>query len=207
VQNNHPVVHQPYPQPFTRVLKSIKRQRLDRTQSSPLPFSPSKSSYLQSHAPNSPLQHSNAQPSLSLLSHHDHPTLAHPPTTKPKSSPRDLNPCHVCKRRPTLLSELDQYTNCEGCGERTCWICVRECEGWGISPRTTRGGKPWSTDDSDRMIDEEDDRSGRIIGSRGWSGGEDGHRGVVCSRCCVEKGGDGEVWCLGCLRSESDGMD
>ena len=28
------------------------------------------------------------------------------------------------------------------------------------------------------------------------------HRGKVCSRCCVERGSEGEVWCLGCLRAE-----
>lgn len=27
------------------------------------------------------------------------------------------------------------------------------------------------------------------------------HRGKVCSRCCVERGPEGEVWCLGCLRA------
>jgi hypothetical protein len=27
------------------------------------------------------------------------------------------------------------------------------------------------------------------------------HKGKVCSRCCVEKGPEGEVWCLGCLRA------
>lgn len=29
-----------------------------------------------------------------------------------------------------------------------------------------------------------------------------GHRGMVCSRCCVERGTEGEVLCLGCLRTE-----
>lgn len=32
----------------------------------------------------------------------------------------------------------------------------------------------------------------------GWTTGG-GHRRVVCSRCCVERGQDGEVVCLGCL--------
>lgn len=31
------------------------------------------------------------------------------------------------------------------------------------------------------------------------------HRGMVCSRCCVERGVEGEVWCLGCLRVEGGG--
>jgi len=29
-----------------------------------------------------------------------------------------------------------------------------------------------------------------------------GHKDMICSRCCVERGMDGEVWCLGCLRTE-----
>ena len=45
-------------------------------------------------------------------------------------------------------------------------------------------------------------------GYGGWrSGGrgEWGHRGMVCSQCCVERGADGEVRCLGCLRAEEGG--
>jgi hypothetical protein len=33
----------------------------------------------------------------------------------------------------------------------------------------------------------------------------EGHRGRICSRCCVERGAEGDVWCLGCLRTE-EGM-
>lgn len=29
--------------------------------------------------------------------------------------------------------------------------------------------------------------------------GGTGHRGRICSRCCVEEGMEGEVTCLGCL--------
>lgn len=31
----------------------------------------------------------------------------------------------------------------------------------------------------------------------GWKSG--GHRKKICSRCCVERGPDGDVVCLGCL--------
>ena len=31
------------------------------------------------------------------------------------------------------------------------------------------------------------------------------HRAMVCSRCCVERGPDGEVRCLGCLMEEKVG--
>ena len=30
------------------------------------------------------------------------------------------------------------------------------------------------------------------------------HKGMVCSRCCVERGTEGEVWCMGCLRAEDN---
>ena len=29
-----------------------------------------------------------------------------------------------------------------------------------------------------------------------------GHKVMICSACCVERGGDGEVRCLGCLKAE-----
>lgn len=32
---------------------------------------------------------------------------------------------------------------------------------------------------------------------KGWDAG--GHRAVVCSRCCIERGAEGDVTCLGCL--------
>lgn len=31
------------------------------------------------------------------------------------------------------------------------------------------------------------------------------HREMVCSRCCVERGTEGEVLCLGCLRMVEGG--
>jgi hypothetical protein len=40
-------------------------------------------------------------------------------------------------------------------------------------------------------------------GKGAWNkDGIEGHRGRICSRCCVEKGAEGDVWCLGCLRSQ-----
>lgn len=31
------------------------------------------------------------------------------------------------------------------------------------------------------------------------------HNTMICSRCCVERGTEGEIWCLGCLRAEGGG--
>jgi hypothetical protein len=51
---------------------------------------------------------------------------------------------------------------------------------------------------------ERDGDGGREDWFRG-GGSEWGHRGMVCSQCCVERGADGEVRCLGCLRAEKGG--
>lgn len=40
-----------------------------------------------------------------------------------------LRPCHICHRRPTTRAVLDAYADCELCGERSCYICLRECNG------------------------------------------------------------------------------
>lgn len=86
-----------------------------------------------------------------------------------------LAPCHICRRKPTVRAELDAFADCEGCGERACYVCIREC--LGSAGMVGDGGGRWKGD-----------------GEMG-----EGHKGMVCSRCCVERGTEGEVWCLGCL--------
>ena len=39
-----------------------------------------------------------------------------------------LRPCHICSRRPTTRAVLDGYSDCDECGSRTCYICLRICE-------------------------------------------------------------------------------
>lgn len=64
--------------------------------------------------------------------------------------------------------------------------------------RTRNGGE---RTDSGYGIGDEDGDEAKV-----WEKGKIvGHKRVVCSRCCVEKGTDGDVWCLGCLRAE-DGI-
>lgn len=105
-----------------------------------------------------------------------------------------LSPCHICHRKPSVRSDLDGYVDCEGCGGRTCWICVRECLGEG------------DEEGVDEMVGEGMDGA---VEEGKWEGRENGredrewgHRSVVCSRCCVERGVDGDVRCFGCLRAE-----
>ena len=134
------------------------------------------------------------------------------PATRTTNS---LAPCNVCHRRPTKKSELDSYADCEGCGHRTCFICMRQCAGW------LPEGEATATDMEDASLlseqevlsrsfhmddappadnkDEHEERGAEDPkdGSKGWATG--GHRGMVCSRCCIEKGVDGDIICLGCL--------
>lgn len=44
------------------------------------------------------------------------------------------------------------------------------------------------------------DKTSRGGDTWGWGEGR-GHRGRICSQCCVELGTQGEVRCLGCLES------
>ncbi|OAA61222.1 hypothetical protein SPI_05246 [Niveomyces insectorum RCEF 264] len=185
-------------------------------------------------------------------------TLAPPRTTL-------TTPCHICQRRPRRKCDLDSVADCEGCGQRTCFVCLRECVGWGRTDaaRLRRGPRPrtrgadhgqhhphhhgnrhhgteaaaapsssscsmpdaWPSaatpaaadgrdernentttpglgphpllldDDGDDGADENNDSAGP------WAAHSKGHRRMICSQCCVERGEDGDVVCLGCMAS------
>ncbi|TWU74527.1 hypothetical protein ED733_005901 [Metarhizium rileyi] len=126
-----------------------------------------------------------------------------------------LTPCYICHRRPTKKSDLDSFAECQGCGERACFVCIRECHGWdaddGMSVLSEQEvlSRSFHMDDveseqrdachscerSDIMLHGCCDGAGKD--TKGWA--VSGHRFVVCSRCCVERGRQGEVICLGCL--------
>jgi hypothetical protein len=130
----------------------------------------------------------------------------------------DLSPCHVCWRKPTEKAHLDAYGDCEGCGHRTCFVCMRVCEGLGgvrdegIGDGTFSfefespigvDGEGWQAYGGDGGIGQGEAKE---EGKRVWDRDRiEGHRGRICSRCCVERGAEGDVWCLGCLRAE-EGM-
>lgn len=126
----------------------------------------------------------------------------------------DLSPCHICRRKPTAKHELDAFADCEGCGQRTCWICIRGCLGMGDyslgQPDLMAVERKWTADIKyeKRGIARELVGECKEDGQVRWdtkTGNVKGHRGRICSRCCVERGTEGEVWCLGCLRAEGDG--
>jgi hypothetical protein len=129
-----------------------------------------------------------------------------------------LAPCHVCHRKPTKKSHLDSYADCQGCGERTCFVCIRQCQ----TPSTADGDDGTLSDQEalSRSFQMEDftdattsskpeeqyapptpvSEASHEFGSRGWHAR--GHRSVICSRCCIERGAEGDVVCLGCLSME-----
>ncbi|KAH0493949.1 hypothetical protein TgHK011_000589 [Trichoderma gracile] len=172
--------------------------------------------------------HQDSDTDVHSSSHH-RPSSREPPITCPsaadnagKVNSTALLPCHVCHRRPTKKSDLDSFARCQACREQTCFICMRECQGRSAYARPAIMREDGKGDDeevvsrsfrmddadtipsrphTDNVVDEDDDVDVDI--------GEDDaperkrerytHHSMICSRCCVEKGAQGEVICLGCL--------
>jgi len=129
------------------------------------------------------------------------PTTAPVPTT---TSAALMSRCHICSRKPSKKSDLDSFADCQGCRQRTCYVCIRECSGWGQQPAQISMSMQEEADtsftmlDADEVVDFTSGPSAQGTGTTGWARGG-GHRQMVCSRCCIEKGADGDVVCLGCL--------
>ncbi|TLD26383.1 hypothetical protein PspLS_04818 [Pyricularia sp. CBS 133598] len=70
------------------------------------------------------------QEALQQTSHNSRPYPPARSTSAPANTTSTLAPCHICQRRPTKKSDLDSFADCEGCGMRTCYVCIRECLGW-----------------------------------------------------------------------------
>jgi hypothetical protein len=118
----------------------------------------------------------------------------------------DLNPCHICRRKPMAKQELDDFANCESCGKRTCYICIRECLGVGDGLYERINGVDYMVEENEGVTRSGPNESDAYnVDSRWENRKPHGHSGRICSQCCIERGTDGEVWCLGCLRTESGG--
>lgn len=115
------------------------------------------------------------------------------PLSYPSTSPSALRPCHICHRRPTTRQVLDAYADCDMCGERACFICLRECDSstcLGIVDVPV-GTHP--EPDFCRSSEDLDSKSGRP-------------RRKVCSSCAVEgvtESGVEIVRCLNCVGGHS----
>lgn len=144
-----------------------------------------------------------------------------PDTVRPTPVRHDsalLTRCHICHRKPARKSDLDSFGDCEGCGQRTCFVCLRECLDWRTEEQKRWGGyrsASFTMRDLDDPVGSRDGGEGDVKalkgvrersdgeqmergdGEKGWKSG--GHRKKICSRCCVERGPDGDVVCLGCL--------
>ncbi|RFU24520.1 hypothetical protein B7463_g11813, partial [Scytalidium lignicola] len=123
----------------------------------------------------------------------------------PAKPTMDLRPCHICYRKPTIRADLDSFAYCERCEKRTCYICIRECERY-MGYELVREEDEHMLPPPPPSFSFTGEESGDLVGALGNL--EESmrrkleHRRMVCSRCCVERGPEGEVWCLGCLRSE-----
>ncbi|KAJ5768788.1 hypothetical protein N7520_003347 [Penicillium odoratum] len=110
------------------------------------------------------------------------------PITYP-TSPSALRPCHICHRRPTTRQVLDAYADCDLCGERACFICLRQCDA--LACRGTKiNPSPGQSDiyTHERMFEGTDSRR------------------KICSSCAVEgitETGTEIVQCLDCVRGHS----
>lgn len=125
----------------------------------------------------------------------------------------NLSPCYICHRRPTKKSDLGSFAECQGCNQRTCFVCIRQCYGRNTSDEDisiiseqkelSRSFQMEDTDgdsNSDRHVSDKGDDKLLTFPSTDmttWNAGD--HQSFVCSRCCVERGVEGEVFCLGCL--------
>lgn len=122
----------------------------------------------------------------------------------------DLSQCHICHRKPTAKNELAFFGDCDCCEERTCWICMRQCLGMGAmqlaSTRAVALGSKFSETAKCNSRYQPGHEVEVEMGMHPTRLSKDrrlrGHRDRICSRCCVERGTEGEVWCSGCLRAE-----
>ncbi|KAI0135576.1 hypothetical protein F4814DRAFT_28142 [Daldinia grandis] len=116
-----------------------------------------------------------------------------------------LSPCHICHRKPTKKSDLDSFADCLGCGQRSCFVCLRACRDWlasseeddSLSASFTMQDVDDITPESSPEANQKQRKGGGAGPDSSWIGR--GHRELVCSRCCVERGPEGDVVCLGCL--------
>ncbi|KAN0085009.1 hypothetical protein V8E54_001476 [Elaphomyces granulatus] len=151
----------------------------------------------------------------------DHGNIS--PQVSPKTIPANshnvtlppplLRPCHICHRRPTTRVMLDAYADCELCGERACYICLRECDaadcrGRRLLASSSTAAVPPITSlnpDGDLVIIDKDNGpvgTGETHEDTDPSFAQSRQR-RVCSWCAIEvvsESGDDIAWCLDCTR-------
>jgi len=130
---------------------------------------------------------------------------------KSKGTSLLLTPCHICGDHPSRASQLDAFAHCQGCGEWTCYVCIRQCQGW-IDEEESHASMILGQEVLSRSFEMKNFDDGnvspktripygeetqRTAGGASWKA--KGHQSIICRGCCVEpKETDGEVACLGC---------
>lgn len=121
------------------------------------------------------------------------PFSSYPPNHSQCTSAASLRPCHICYRRPTTRELLDAYADCDLCGERACYICLRQCDASDCRGSVNFGGSYLIKDGSDRIQEDVNGRDSVIRQTR-----------KICSCCAMEgmtETGVEVVRCLECVRT------
>ncbi|KAL2757588.1 hypothetical protein ACRALDRAFT_2016712 [Sodiomyces alcalophilus JCM 7366] len=97
------------------------------------------------------------------------PTLTRPPTSRVNSGAL-LEPCHICRRKPTKKSDLDSYADCEGSDYLEPRIRIRQikmlCPGlftWTMSMTYLRGNKRREEKEEETMVKMRNKRIGGLL--------------------------------------------
>lgn len=213
----NPAMLQPYPPALRKIIPIAinKKQRI----------SASDDVYHREDSHHMLLAKSHSPTSASHHHHHPHQKQQQQQHALP-SKIKSLDPCHICSRPPKKKADLDSFADCQGCGQRTCYICMRECPGWtsslqqrpyhqiGKSEEQTHDIPMASSSpensftmldaDADTEVDVDFDEKEKRVHtpkptSTGWHA--NGHRETICGQCCEERGDNGDVVCFGCLPS------
>lgn len=144
---------------------------------------------------------SQQQPSLLSPNAYASPQDPYSPPVSPKTvvprscssaSPSVLRPCHICHRRPTTRHVLDAYADCDLCGERACFICLRQCDSFACA------GPANAALNADEDLD--------LASSPEAFHGNTDPRRKICSSCAIEGITETDteiVRCFDCVREHS----
>ncbi|KAH8689192.1 hypothetical protein BGW36DRAFT_433956 [Talaromyces proteolyticus] len=122
-------------------------------------------------------------------------------TPRSTMPPPVLRPCHVCHRKPSTKVMLDAYADCELCGQRACYICLRECNSLNCSSISDAANEYQGNTAGIEI--RRDDGYLHTRPSNGVSATVPSRK--ICSCCAVEgltDMGEEIVWCLDCVRRE-----
>ncbi|KAF2836543.1 hypothetical protein M501DRAFT_246652 [Patellaria atrata CBS 101060] len=115
--------------------------------------------------------------------------------------------CHICARPQRLKRDLLAYADCARCAGRTCFVCLRVCEGDDTNQGNGLGHVGATAfDDMGKHVGLGQGYRNELGGCgmpEPGRGGESADHGCggrkVCSQCCVEVGQEGRNVCLDCL--------